>query len=272
MKNKKMKLIILIIIIAALIIFACISLIKRHNYSKQELLSYQYSSGGDMNGGHYSQKLTKIDDNTALMTISQSEWHYQDNQISEYLLDGKVLEEIKDIFLKNAMYKWENRNFSNIFVADGASYSYSFNFNEDSIHFSSQIYSQRYARKLNKIDDIINKYQTEEKLPGLVIKEKSDEEIYASQNPQDNLIHIEVYEYSQNRIYYRIANGTDEEIALDDMLTIYNDKDEIIVQNNKDYQLSPHSINDDYLKLNIRLTSGNYHLIYGEYNTEFEIK
>lgn len=54
------------------------------------------------------------------------------------------------------MQNWNNKKFSVMFVVDGASYSYSFKFEDNtSVSFSSQVYPVSYSEKLSEINKMI---------------------------------------------------------------------------------------------------------------------
>lgn len=121
-----------------------------------------------MNRNMNSVRLAVYGDDV-LLTVSEKEWYGQDAAVSEYLTDRKALEQIREIFLSEGMYGWDAKKFSDASVADGETAEYSFSFTEDSVRFSSQIYPQRYRKKLEKLDAVIEDCRKQgEKLPGLV--------------------------------------------------------------------------------------------------------
>lgn len=56
------------------------------------------------------------------------------------------------------MNYWNRKRVSKMFIADGESHSYSFEFDKSSIHFSSQYYPDKYRKKIKKLNDVIAKY------------------------------------------------------------------------------------------------------------------
>jgi len=135
---------------------------RKSRLSGQELIKYRYSVGGGMNGGSYSFEIGKVDEEHAKITVSEAEWHNEEPEEKEYIVDRKVLDEIKEAALRAGMYRWEGKQISNIQVMDGESYRYSFIFTDDDFAFSSQIYPAKYSKKLDLIDEVIAKYYTKE--------------------------------------------------------------------------------------------------------------
>ncbi len=124
----------------------------------KELTSFSISKSGDMRGGFYSMTLSARD-GYALLSFTEAKSYNQAPETEEYRVDKKALAEIEDIFIKNGMYRWDGKKFTNAFVSDMASTGYSFNFQGGSVSFSSQIYPKKYADKLQMLTDIIEKYR-----------------------------------------------------------------------------------------------------------------
>lgn len=122
----------------------------------QHLNEYRYSSGGGMTGGYYT-KTVKRNKDYALIRIASAEWHSQEPTVTEYKVDVAILDELEAIIRKHRMNFWNKKKFTNMFVADGESYSYSFGFDNADISFSSQIYPARYSEKLKELDSVIEK-------------------------------------------------------------------------------------------------------------------
>lgn len=101
---------------------------------EEKLESYTYSSGGDMLGSSYSKSVREYNEDSALVTIMQCEWHGDDGTVKEYLVDREILDELKAVFVKYRMKNWDNKRFTDMFVADGASRSYRFDFEKTACH------------------------------------------------------------------------------------------------------------------------------------------
>ena len=248
---------------------------KAPNVKNKELISYVYSSGGGMNGGGNSTEISIID-GEVILTYSDTEWWYEDDDITEYKLDKAVLTDIESVFRKYKMQNWNDKKFTDMFVADGPSYSYSFKFEDSTrVSFSSQVYPVSYSEKLAEIDKVIEKYKERGTLePGLVTKEKTDEELAGKNNPDNGLVEIEVYEYSKDRIYFRILNGTDEDVAVSNSVKLVRNSDgEMLYNESSEYSIEVNatSANEEYL-LSGRLEEGIYTIYVGDYSAEFEIR
>lgn len=246
----------------------------------EKLVKYSYSRGGDMIGSRRSEEIKLLGDGTALFSVSSADWYAQDDTVSEYIIDAAVLDELAEVFRDNHMNRWENKKITDIFVADGASESYSFRFGDTSIGFSSQYYPEKYAKPLKKMDDIIRKYsEGKEKLPGLVMPENTEdeEELYKRSKPEAGVFKVIVYKYSGGHIYFRLLNGLENEIKYPNTFSLFNtDTGEEIALNNTKYP-GEHSVYADYLseedvETAERLEPGRYRLEVGEYSAEFEIR
>lgn len=253
--------------------------ILKNSISNKKLLAYRESSGGDMQGGYSSVSVATVD-GMVILTYSDSKWHYEDQNIKEYCLDPGVFNDLDKVIRKYKINTWNGKKFSNVFVADGASYSYSFDYEGGvRISFSSQMYPASYSNKLKELHSVIDKYKEKATpLPGLVTKEKKEEEKEeekSSQNyPDSGKIVFEVYEYSKNWIYYRFLNGTDEDMECEDNVKLVDSDDKELYSKSHDgvIKVNAHSTYEDSCRLTHRLDEGNYYLTIGKYKAEFIIK
>ncbi len=239
----------------------------------QLLNSYEEASGGGMNGGHKALSIERFDDKYALYTVEESTWYNEDPKVNEYLIDVKVLDDIQTIFTKYKMNFWNRKKFTNMFVTDGASYSYNFIFESKSVYFSSQIYPLRYRNKLEKIDEAIAAYTSDMKLlPGLIVPQVGDD--YMKYIPAKDSVGIYVNKYSRNTISYKCVNDTEEDVeysyqpvikCLSDGTVIYS------AEKQKDATVYANSDNDGSIRLNQRLEVGIYELNIGDYSCTFVI-
>lgn len=271
-KNNKKTIIFIVLIL--LLIVGGIFMFGDHyvNIRKQHLNEYQYSTGGGMNGGYYHKTVKRYNDTLALISIENAEWHNQDPTVNEYLVNVSILDDLETIIRKYHMNFWNRKTFSNMFIADGESYSYSFEFDEKDIYFSAQHYPTSYSNKLSKLNEIINKYlEKAEKLPGLV-NSNTDDECY--ELPENEIL-IYVSRYCKDRLYLKIMNGTDEEFDMPATYVLKNTDTNRIIQEDKiEYPRSVYSRsqNETSLSLNERLEKGNYKIIIGDIEIAFEIK
>ena len=245
------------------------------NVKNQSLEAFSSYMGGGMSGGGNLTEITTID-NEVFLTVSESELWYEDNRITEYKVDKAALEDIEAVFRKYKMNTWNGKKFTNIFVADGPNEGYTFKFNDGAyVSFSSQIYPERYAEKLNEINDIVNKYRATGVIqPGLVVTERTAEEMQKIFHPDNGMIEIGIYEYSKDRILYRIMNGTGDEIDIPEQVKIVDKDGNIICERNGNYgfHVYPGYASEESIKINTRLEEGIYTLYVAEYSCEFEIK
>ena len=172
MKIKSKKwLIVAAIILALLIIGGAVFMLGNHfvNIRGKHLDSFCDSSGGGMNGAYYSRTIKRYDEKNALIRTEKADWYAGDPEINECLVDISIMDELERVIRKNKMNFWNRKEFTKMFVADGESYSYSFDFGDSDISFSSQIYPPRYRKKLNQLKDVIFRYMQDAKeLPGSV--------------------------------------------------------------------------------------------------------
>ncbi len=277
LKNAKLRrtltviAVILFVIIAGGIIF----MRMKHYVSirKQHLNSYTYSSGGSMTGGFYRESVKRADGGTALVSISEAEWHSQDPTVREYKVDDALLDELEKVIRSEKMNFWNGKKFTNMFVADGASYSYSFSFDKASIGFSSQIYPGSYRTKLAKLAEVIKRYLADATpLPGLVNERQGDENNV--QLPEDKL-ELYVYSYCGNYLEVRILNGTGESVAIDSNMKLVDAETGRLIAETGGYfprMVSAKSRDELSFFVEERLEAGQYTLTLGEREIPFEIR
>lgn len=244
---------------------------------KEKLTGYKYSRSGDMQGSSYSESVQEYSEDSALFTIMQREWHRDDGTVKEYLVDKEILNELKAVFVKYHMEKWDNKKFTDRFIADGASDSYRFEFETNHVSFSSQYYPEKYSSKLKELDEILNKHlENATLLPGLLIHDSIKESDYTLPYDLNNgKIVLSVYSYHQKYLYYRLANGTDEEKKIESVIRLYRDGESVpIYEKSSEHKisLSAHRLYENSVKLNKLLAPGKYRFEAFGYETEFEIQ
>lgn len=245
-----------------------------NNVNGQKLKRYTESSGGGMNGGHSRLVIERYDETHALYSTEKSKWYAQIPEVEEYLVDVTILDDIQKVFTANKMNKWNNKEFSDVFVADGESYSYSFDFDDDSVRFSSQFYPEKYSQKLQQLDDVINRYaDSMEKIPGLVLPETGEES--GPYIPCSGGVGIYVYNYATKYLTYKIVNDTDENVEYSCQPVIRRLYDESVVVTGRDSGTATVWANgedEEAIKLNSLLDAGFYELTVGAYSCVFEIQ
>lgn len=265
----------ILIIVGTLVIMNLFG--KFAGIKEEKLESYAYGSGGDMLGSSYSESVLEYNEDSALITIMQSKWHGDDGTVKEYLVDKEILDELKTVFIKYHMKNWDNKKFTNMFIADGASRSYRFIFETKSVSFSSQYYPEKYASKLAELDAILDKYlKKATPLPGLLIHDTITEDGQTLPYDLNNgEIVLSVYSYYQKYLYYRLANGTDEKKKMESVIRLYkDDKSTPIYEKSSEFKtlVYAHCPNEDFIELEERLAPGKYRLEVFGYTTEFEIQ
>lgn len=236
----------------------------RRNIRDNHLTRFTNSDGGSMTGDHHSVNVIALEDGRALLSFSDAEWYFQDPTVREYLVSDEILTELETVFRKYNMQRWHNREFTKDFICDGGTESYSFYFGSyfSDVHFSSQIYPAPYRNKLHEFSEIIARYRSDGKLlPGLVLPERTDEEIAEHRQADDGRVSLDVCEYSLGTLYIRLINGTDSELTVSGAYRLYKaGSDTPIAQTERGYEktVSEHSSSEESLKPAARLEAGTY--------------
>ncbi len=278
--RKMIKTVLLIAAIAAVLcagFFTVRDLIRKHH---APLTVYQYSYGGDMNGSSRKTRIQKLDDETAMVTFSQADWHFQDPQVSEYIVSASVLPQIEEIFDKTGMYRYNDLPMSRFFALDAGTDSYYFRYEDyESVSFSGNNRIPRRGRNaLREISGIISDaVKTGQKLPGLVQEKIPDDEMIDTVTGADGKITIRVFGYEEKELRYRIHNGTEQAIDLEGNVEVYRLDGEsrtlIAESGNFDgvFHVSGPHFTDDYITLSERLEEGRYLICLDGIESEFEI-
>lgn len=265
----------MLLVIGGIVMFGLFGCSRVPKVKDKKLISYIYASAGGMNGGGSSTEMSCID-GEVFLTYSDTEWWYDDAKIMEYKLDRAALSDIEKVFRKYRMQNWNGKKFTNIFVADGPGYRYSFKFEDNTtVSFSSQVYPKSYRKKLAELDKVIEQYKERGSLePGLVAREKTAEELAGKDTPDNGLVELEVYEYRKDRIYFRISNGTDEDVAISGSVKLVrNSNGEILYNESSQQALKVNAATaDEESLLPGRLEEGSYTIYVGDYFAEFEIR
>lgn len=243
---------------------------------KEPLNSFTYSSGGGMLGGHKSLDVKKVDASSAIVIDYDAEWHHAIPKVSEYKVSSKVLADIQKIFNAKEMAKWQNLPPSEIQILDGDTSSYYFNFGKRRVRFSdTQSLPNKWWESAKEIDSIIYKYcQQGEKLPGLVVPPRKEEEAYA--RPADGKVSLSLYYYQNNYLSFYVNNGTEAQQQVNcsyNITQISPEHREIVNKLEEDaVELEPHYAHETGIRLRDRLGTGRYMLKFGPYSIEFEMK
>ncbi len=111
-----------------------------------------------MLGGYDCETVTRIDEKTALLRIESAKDHRDKPCIKEYKVDSLILSELEAVVRKYRMNFWHHKKFTNMFICDGENHSFSFDFGDANINFTSQFYPAFYSEKLNELKNITKKY------------------------------------------------------------------------------------------------------------------
>lgn len=259
---------------------------NRESFKDAKLKKYTYSTGGDMRGSSYSLTVAEYDDSHAIVSTCKKGWHADVPHVEEYLVDKQILSDLEEVIREYNMQKWDGKTFTKMFVADGASKSYSFSFGDTLYYsFSSQIFPAQYSSKLEKLDEVINRYNDRsKKLPALVYPQMSEEEIgkYKSSLSENGLVNVEIESYIMGRMEFLITNGTTEHVMIPTgYYMIFNqDSEEPLKAIDGGYEgsfdLYPGSCFEMDLGETLRLEPGKYILVIGKdresgISCEFEI-
>ena len=246
---------------------------------KEGLKKYKYSRGGGMLGDSYSESVQEYSSDSALITIRSSEWHGDDGAVKEYLVNGEILNELKAVFVKYHMKNWDNKKFTNMFIADGASGSHYFKFETKIVSFSSQHYPEKYASKLKELNEVWDKYwENATPLPGLRIDDtipKDDWELPYDLNNGKIVLSVYSYSYYQKCLCYRLANGTKETKKAEFVIRLYRDGESTPIYERSSEvtaEIDANSTKKGSIELEEPLTPGKYRLEAVGYTTEFEIQ
>lgn len=262
------------ILILALLVGGIIYMFGDHyvNIKGQRLNQFGYSTGGGMTGGYYSETVKRCEDG-ALITVKQAEWHSQAPKIREYQVDSLLLDELESIVRRKRMNFWNRKKFTNMFVYDGESQSYSFRFDSADLSFSSQIYPPRYGNKLDKLHEAIDRYlENAEALPGFVSEDIDAEETYEISEGE---VKLTVVSYGAGALWVTAVNGTEEEVELPTAFRLISaDTGELVEEQTEGEPntLYPKMMDSFSYTLQDRLGAGNYKLILGETELAFEIR
>lgn len=271
MNNKSLKIMLVVLFIVGCVM--CYLLLKKNKnvVSDQPLIAYEYYSGGGMEGGYHSESIKKIDNGKAYICIEKSKAWNMDPVIQEYLVEDTILDELEAIILKEGMNEWHEKVFTDEIVYDAGSESYRFVFEKDIVSFTSQIYPKNVRDKLSKLDAVIDSYVNQAvQLPSLV----NDREVKKEYYFPENKIEAYVHSYKDRYLVVRILNGTEKDIELPEMCQLINmDSNEEQIVENQYYDLIYADSSEDVdIELESRLDAGNYKLILGDLEIQFEIK
>lgn len=277
--KKYMKIIIIVLIIAAMAVG--IVSVLRDSKDKQHapLVSYSESYGGDMTGGHRIVKIRKLDGENAMLFTSEADWHSQPSRITETYVPASVLTEIEQVFDRYKMYGFDHLPEVKEHALDAGSSHYFFAYEDGgSVSFNSeeQIPSKSYDG-LREIREILQRAAEQGKrLPGLVTEQTGNGEEYIEWYTPGE-IGVTVYEYSEEKLYFRLSNGTEEEVTLEGRIVLCrldgeNWQEICSSPEPESFRVYERHFDEEYIRPEERLKAGRYRFVFGEYEDIFEIR
>ena len=149
----------IIIISIVLLITGAIFMFKPKKKIDSKLISTSTVLSGSMNGGRSETSIKRIDDNKALYSIYEQDFHSSSVVVKEYYIDATTLDKIKEVFDKYDLQEYPKLKKSEIFALDAATTSYEYQFeNGDNIYFSSDLnLPSKFQNTKAEIKDILNK-------------------------------------------------------------------------------------------------------------------
>lgn len=262
-----------IAVVIAVAAVLAVTIGKHHeNISGEKLNAYRFSKGGGMSGGYHSEDIVRKD-GYALIRIESAEWHNSAPEVKEYKADVKIMDELEGIIRKYNMNFWDGKKFTDIFVCDGESSSYSFVFDDSYVSFSSQIYPKFYSDKLSEFKGIIQKYiEKAELLPALVPSGRTTEDDYNV--PEGEMITY-VRKCTSESLEVKIINKKSENVEIPiDYKVVNAETGDVLIEKKEDriYSVYPKSQDEYTISLEKGFGAGKYNLIWNDMVMPFELK
>ena len=244
----------------------------------EPLKSVVFYTGGDMQGSTKRMSVRALDNDTALVCYESAAWHNEALSVKEYLVSATVLDEIKSIFNKNKMLRYEKAPKAPFFAHDAGSSGYIFTFEKQRVAFSSnQVLPESAGQALKSIRSCVEAACAQgQRLPGLVLGKNEQGEMLMRNVMIKGKIGVTVVGYNDRCLTVSLGNGLEKEASLDlatkltkleqPEITIYEDKTDETIKIPKLSDME-HNIN-----LPHRLEAGRYALTIGGYSTEFVIR
>ena len=81
------------------------------------LKTARWSRGGGMTGGHSSLEI-RLEGDHAVAVAERQEWHNSDLERTTYILPAEVMEQLKDLIIKNKLNALSRRGYSKLIALD----------------------------------------------------------------------------------------------------------------------------------------------------------
>ena len=89
----------------------------------------RWSCGGGMSGGHTSLEI-RLEGDHAVAVSEKQEWHNSDLERTTYILPAEVMEQLKDLIIKNKLNVMSRRGYSKMIALDADTDHFYADFNE----------------------------------------------------------------------------------------------------------------------------------------------
>ena len=244
----------------------------------EPLKSVVFYTGGDMQGSTKRMSVKALDNDTALVCYESAAWHNEALSVKEYLVSATVLDEIRSIFNKNKMLRYEKAPKASFFAHDAGSSGYIFTFEKQRVAFSSnQVLPESAGQALKSIRSCVEAACAQgQRLPGLVLGKNEQGEMPMRNVMIKGKIGVTVVGYNDRCLTVSLGNGLEEEasLALDTKLTKLEQPEITIYEYKTDETIKIPKLSDMEHNINLpqRLEAGSYTLSIGGYSTEFIIR
>ena len=89
----------------------------------------RWSCGGGMTGGHTSLEI-RLEGDHAVAVAEKQEWHNSDLERTTYILPAEVMDQLKDLIIKNKLNVLSRRGYSKMIALDADTDHFYADFNE----------------------------------------------------------------------------------------------------------------------------------------------
>ncbi|MBQ1712729.1 MAG: hypothetical protein II024_05825 [Firmicutes bacterium] len=114
---KKLILILLIIVVLAAAVLGGYQMIVMSRLNALTLRKARWSCGGGMSGGHTSLEI-RLEGDHAVAVAEKQEWHNSDLERTTYILPAEVMDQLKDLIIKNKLNVLSRRGYSKMIALD----------------------------------------------------------------------------------------------------------------------------------------------------------
>lgn len=135
---KKVCLVLLCVLLITGGVFMIVSRIDSNRFAKDELRSCTVSTGGGMRGGVRVVSLSKDENGSALLSVSEKEMHSDRLVTTVYRVDEAAFAHVKEVAVRHHLYSASKRPYSKMRALDADTTSVSFDFENDDFSVSEE--------------------------------------------------------------------------------------------------------------------------------------